>query len=124
MAEDIRGVITSAIERTEVGGSLFAQLLGADNSKVIIDGNVAKNTDQVLVISWLVQRLTKAEGDESLRLASIVRDYGARKKILRTIRSDIRMSGIQEIWLYLHVPMSFGLLAALIAHIVSVFIYW
>jgi len=124
MAEDVRGVITSAIERTEVGGSLFVQLSGGDNSKVIIDGNVAKNTDQVQVIRWLVQRLTKAEGDESLRLASIVRDYGARQKILRTIRTDIRMSGIQEIWLYLHVPMSFGLLAALIAHIVSVFIYW
>jgi hypothetical protein len=124
MAEDVRGVITSAIERTEVGGGLFAQLRGTDNSKVIIDGNVAKNTDQGQVVSWLVQRLTKSEGDESRRLAAIVRDYGARQKILRTIRTDIKMSGIQEVWLYLHVPLSFGLLAALIAHIVSVFIYW
>lgn len=124
MAEDVRGVITSAIERTEVGGGLFAQLRGTDNSKVIIDGNVAKNTDQGQVVSWLVQRLTKSEGDESRRLAAIVRDYGARQKILRTIRTDIKMSGIQEVWLYLHVPLSFGLLASLIAHIVSVFIYW
>jgi hypothetical protein len=124
MAEDVRGVITSAIERTEVGGGLLAQLRGTDNSKVIIDGSVAKNSDQVQVVSWLVQRLTKSEGDESRRLAAIVREYGARQKILRTIRTDIRMSGVQEIWLYLHVPLSFGLLAALIAHIVSVFIYW
>ncbi len=76
------------------------------------------------MVSWLVQRLTKSEGDESRRLAAIVRDYGARQKILRTIRTDIKMSGIQEVWLYLHVPLSFGLLAALFAHIVSVFIYW
>jgi len=124
MAEDVRGVITSAIERTEVGGGLFAQLRGTDNSKVIIDGQVKTNTDQVQVVSWLVQRLTRAEGDESRRLASIVRDYGGRQKILRTIRTDIRMSGLQEVWLYLHVPLSFGLLAALIAHVVSVFIYW
>ena len=26
--------------------------------------------------------------------------------------------------LYVHVPLSFGLLAALIAHVLSVFIYW
>ena len=29
-----------------------------------------------------------------------------------------------EIWLYLHVPATFALLAALIAHILSVFLYW
>jgi hypothetical protein len=34
------------------------------------------------------------------------------------------MSAIQEVWLFFHVPMSFGLIAALIAHIVSVFLYW
>jgi hypothetical protein len=29
-----------------------------------------------------------------------------------------------EIWLYLHVPLTFALIAALVAHIVSVFFYW
>lgn len=31
---------------------------------------------------------------------------------------------IMEIWLYIHVPVSVTLLAALIGHIVSVFFYW
>ena len=124
LAADIRGVVTSAIERTEVGGSLWAQLAAVDHSKVIIDGVVHANPDQVKVVSWLVQRLTIAEGAESKKLAGVVRDYGARQKLLRVIRADIRFNGLQEVWLYLHVPLSFGLLAALIAHIVSVFIYW
>jgi hypothetical protein len=29
-----------------------------------------------------------------------------------------------DLWLYFHVPLSFSLLAALIAHIVAVFFYW
>ena len=29
-----------------------------------------------------------------------------------------------DIWLYVHVPLSFALLGALIAHIISVFFYW
>jgi hypothetical protein len=28
-----------------------------------------------------------------------------------------------DIWLFLHVPMSFALLAALVAHIIAVFFY-
>jgi len=29
-----------------------------------------------------------------------------------------------EVWLFVHVPLTFVLLAALFAHIISVFFYW
>ena len=29
-----------------------------------------------------------------------------------------------ELWLYVHVPLSVGLLVAMLAHIVTVFVYW
>ena len=35
-----------------------------------------------------------------------------------------RLKAMLEIWLYVHVPATFALIAALIAHIVSVFFYW
>ena len=38
------------------------------------------------------------------------------------LMSDVK--AFLDIWLYFHVPLSFALLAALIAHIVSVFFYW
>ena len=37
---------------------------------------------------------------------------------------DLQLQALMEIWLYLHVPLSFALLGALTAHIVSVFFYW
>jgi len=29
-----------------------------------------------------------------------------------------------EIWLYIHVPLTIALIAALTAHVISVFFYW
>ena len=124
MASDIRSVITSAIDRTEIGGGIYAQIAGRDNSKVVIAGEVHRNAGQLNVLAWLVQRLTTAEGEESKKLAALVRDYGARQQLLQVIRTDIRFQGIQDVWLYVHIPLSIGLLAALLTHVVSVFIYW
>jgi hypothetical protein len=40
------------------------------------------------------------------------------------VRRDLRYRALMEVWLYTHVPLSFALLAALIAHVVSVFYFW
>lgn len=45
-------------------------------------------------------------------------------KALEQIRRHMRLKAVLEVWLYVHVPMTFALLAALTAHIVSVFFYW
>ena len=34
------------------------------------------------------------------------------------------IKALLEVWLYVHVPLTFALIAALTAHIVSVFFYW
>lgn len=43
---------------------------------------------------------------------------------LDRMRRHMRIRGLLEVWLYVHVPATFALLAALTAHIVSVFYYW
>ena len=49
----------------------------------------------------------------------------ARKQAaLLRIRRHLRIKALLQVWLYIHVPMTFALLAALSAHIVSVFFYW
>lgn len=122
--QEVRSVVTSAIERTEVGGGILDQLLGRDHSKLMIDGILKPNMDQRVLIEWLVKRLSEMRGQDTSLQSRIVQDCGARQKLLRTIRKDIRFYAQQEVWLLFHVPLSFALLAALIAHVVSVFIYW
>ena len=44
--------------------------------------------------------------------------------MLAQLRRHLRLRALLEIWLYVHVPATFALIAALTAHIVSVFFYW
>lgn len=44
--------------------------------------------------------------------------------ILSRVRRHLRIKAMLEVWLYVHVPVTFALIAALSAHIVSVFFYW
>ena len=43
---------------------------------------------------------------------------------LAQIRRHLKLKAMLEVWLYVHVPLTVMLLAALTAHIVSVFYYW
>lgn len=47
-----------------------------------------------------------------------------RLSILDEIRSFVRLKAWTDLWLLVHVPLSFALLATLTAHIVAVFFYW
>ncbi|TIX50992.1 hypothetical protein [Alteraurantiacibacter aquimixticola] len=47
-----------------------------------------------------------------------------RKAQLDQIRRHMRIRAMLEVWLYIHVPVTIALIAALTAHIVSVFYYW
>ncbi len=47
-----------------------------------------------------------------------------RQTQLARIRRHLRIRALLEIWLYVHVPATFALIAALFAHILSVFFYW
>ena len=43
---------------------------------------------------------------------------------LDRIRAYLRRRTMLEVWLFVHVPLTFALIAALIAHVVRVFFYW
>ena len=58
------------------------------------------------------------------RGAALLVALGRKQELLRRARRDIRYKALMDLWLYVHVPLSFALLAALTAHIVSVFFYW
>ena len=47
-----------------------------------------------------------------------------KQAMLARLRRHLRLKALLEIWLYVHVPATVALLAALTAHIVSVFFYW
>lgn len=47
-----------------------------------------------------------------------------RRQQLAQIRGQLRIRAALEIWLFIHIPLTIALLAALSAHVISVFYYW
>jgi hypothetical protein len=70
------------------------------------------------------RRLAIATGDEAAALESVAGLLERKCSALDRIRRHLRIKALLEIWLYVHVPVTFALIAALAAHIVSVFFYW
>ena len=126
LGSEVETTVASAIERTQVGGGAFAQLSARDESKVLLPGRgMVANVDQQAVIDDMVERLSQtSHREQSEVLREIANQLGARGRLLRRIRRDIQIQGFLRVWLYVHVPIAVACLAALIAHIVSVFLYW
>ena len=80
---------------------------------------------QSALLDWLGQRLAASgDGELSRKLQELLSLVGARRMLLARLRRDAQLKAWLEIWLYVHVPLSFALLAALVAHVLAVFIYW
>ena len=43
---------------------------------------------------------------------------------LARVRRHLKLKAMLQVWLFIHVPMTFALIASLTAHIISVFFYW
>jgi len=57
-------------------------------------------------------------------IAKVVDLIERKAAALARIRHYLRIRALLEVWLYVHVPLTFATIAALAAHIVSVFFYW
>ncbi len=114
------------IAGTRIGGGVLAILSARDRSEVALPGMpAAGNAGQGRMLDWLGGQLSRSGDAERSRLVNdLLSIVGARRVLLRRLQRDARMRGWLEAWLYLHVPVTFGLLGALVAHVVSVFLYW
>ena len=69
-------------------------------------------------------RRASAPSEEQAAMDSVVDLMERKAAALARIRKHLRIRALLEVWLYVHVPLTFALIAALAAHIVSVFFYW
>jgi hypothetical protein len=131
----IHGVVLRSIEHTRLGGGVFAQLRARDGSDIALESlrkAIAAREAQVetptvdqptmfAMVDFLAGRATDKQSEALLKLIDMI----SRKKGLATkVARDIQCQAMMEVWLYIHVPLSFALLAALIGHITSSFFYW
>jgi hypothetical protein len=126
LGSEVETAVASALERTQVGGGALAQLRAHDDSQVMLPGKgLVRNPGQQPIIDFVVDRLAQtSHREQSELLREIANQLGARGRLLRRIRRDVQIHALLKIWLYFHVPLAFACLAALVAHVISVFLYW
>jgi hypothetical protein len=100
-------------QQTRLGGSARRQLSGRD-----------PKCGTTLALARVRELASTAPPAMSERVAGLVVVLGRKQELLQRARRDIRIKALMDLWLYVHVPLSFALLAALIAHVVAVFFYW
>lgn len=105
-------IVRQSLENCEVAGGLRARLTGRHPRC----GNRA-------ALQELRAELRKNLPEKEL-LAQLVFLLERKEATLAQARRHIRYKTLLEVWLYVHVPATFALIAALVAHIVSVFFYW
>ncbi len=141
-------VVLQSIEETVLGGSIWEQLLGDPARRSAgsginkslelvrekIEARIARGVPQLqnleqqdaTAISFLAEHMI-ADGGGPQRLEKITQLFGLitrKRTMVERIQRDIQLQSRMAFWLYVHVPLAIGLLAALLCHVVAVFFYW
>ena len=129
LPEEYRELVASGVGRTQLGATLWARLRGRDNSKIVVreggETRIVANAGQDAALDWLADRQSRAvDADAAAKIGELSALLRNKRQLLRQFGEDLRLQATMELWLYLHVPLTAGLLVALTAHIITVFLYW
>ncbi|MBB6124145.1 hypothetical protein [Sphingobium subterraneum] len=113
LAQEDAALVRMSLDQDPFGGGLWRRLTGNHRDCVTTQAHRE------------LRRATSTRpnlGNDPLEKVDALLDR--KEAMLAQLRRHLRLRALLEIWLYVHVPATFALLAALTAHIVSVFFYW
>jgi hypothetical protein len=137
---NVHRVIVASIDRIRIGGGIREQLFearAADQRSIEriereLSATGKFSTQQLSpflqtqaaasTVAFMAQEVVTGER-KSGQAQKLLDLLTRRRDLVARINRDIRMHARMQVWLYVHVPLTFALLAALVAHIVCVFIY-
>lgn len=113
LPDDLMALVHGAVEGTRLGGSVGRIVSGRDPSC----------PTAAAVREW-PEHAKRLTGDGARAAKDVYGLLLQKNALLERARRDLVYRARIEWWLYLHVPLAIALLAALAAHVVSVFVYW
>jgi len=114
LSDDDSAVVLGSLGEDPFGGGVWRRLT-ASNKR---DGNRA-------ALEYMRERLDEAGGGkQQAAIEQIVGLLEKKAAALQRLRGYIQRRALLEVWLYFHIPLTFVLIVALLAHIISVFFYW
>ena len=113
LPDEILRVVNASLDNSRLGGSFLRVVTGRDRA--------CPTAAAVRELPEIGKRLS---GDSAKLNHEVYTLLLQKNELLARARRDLRYKARLELWLYLHVPLAVALLAALAAHVVSVFLYW
>jgi hypothetical protein len=129
----IQTLLDDSIRRTHLGGGVWEQLRGRDLSAIMVPDvgrgvpftRIVSNEGQHVLIERLAQEHAAAhDATFDARLQELLEVAGEKAVLVGRLQKDIQLQGLLQFWLYFHLPLCFGLLVALVTHVLAVFLYW
>jgi hypothetical protein len=131
MLEILRGLDSRILDAAQPLDNEQAQFVQLSLTRTILEGGLFQrltnrykrcgNGQALAGIPVLQQNAAGAQAEALGRIASLLK---SKSDILAQLRRYVQIRALLEGWLYVHVPATFAMLAAVTAHIVSVFFYW
>lgn len=114
LPDEVNAAVSAARLGTRIGGNAWRQLWPTSGTCP---------TDQAVArIQELGKRLVAADQPKLMRdLYAVLLQ---KQRLVARARNAIRLEARMKFWLYVHAPLAMALLASLLAHVVSVLVYW
>jgi hypothetical protein len=145
---ETHAIVARSVGNSRIGGSAWEQLSGnyrQANDRAVLEkffslkqtqlasqpqateraGNVGGGGRRQATISFVANQIFDAGRDpRGEALQKLLQSIAQRKELVARINQDITLRARLNVWLFLHVPLTVGLLVALAGHILSTFFYW
>lgn len=106
-------LVLAAAQETRIGGTWRQQFRGRD-----------ANCPTTAAVAGLQTLGKSLRGDQARVNEQVYAMLARKQELVNRARRAVAMKARLDLWLFIHVPLSIALIAALIAHVVSVFFYW
>lgn len=139
ISPEVHRIVVRAVARQRIGGNWWQQVLSGTakeaDTELLAVGNILRQRLSVSArapiedaeqrILFTTVQIMVTDTDPAIeRLKQLLDLLIRRNELVTRINRDIQSHARMQAWLYLHVPLTAGLLAALLAHVISVFLYW
>lgn len=134
LGNELHQSLLETIESVPLGGNVWQQLTQAHylpwlaRKRRAILQQVGVNIDENLydpTLFLVAEKLGQTSAlEENRQLRRLLELLTRKNALLARLRKNIQYQAFLDIWLYVHIPLSFALLSALIVHIITVFLYW
>lgn len=146
LGPEIHGIVSRSVASVRIGGNAWQQLSGryAGRNDRGLSALAEKRSDQlrrqggrgksvlstqavdrletvVVMADQLFESKQPNQADDIKRILDML---SQRKALVERLNKDVTLRARLNIWLYVHVPLTVGLLVAVVAHVLAVFYYF